>query len=482
MNIEITTEYAIAGMIFLPLLVGISVWMLKDRKLLRERNGREADRRVHEKEIQNLSNLNEEEKRIAQQQSGSLKEKDSELQELRSKLQSEAGQREADRRVHEKEIQNLYDTIKKERHIAQQQINSLKEAEEAMTKHFKALSGDVLRHNSEEFRKQASNSFKQQQENTEQSISGLIKPITEALKKTEEQIQAIEKSRHEAFGSLSSQIRLVHESSQQLQSETRNLVTALRRPEVRGKWGELTLKRLVELAGMVEHCDFVEQESGIEEGRVSRPDMIVRMPDQRELIVDAKTPLDAYLSAMEAQDAEQRQQFLVQHARNMRKRVDELSRKAYWSQFKNSPDYVVLFIPGEQFLTAALEQDSRLLEDALQNRVVLSTPTTIIALLRAVAFGWRQVTVAENAEKIQKLGEELYKRVTTFIEHLDRVGKNLHGSVDAYNKAIGSLERQVLPGMRKFEELGIQSKKQLEEPQSLAQVPRSAGHLVNQDD
>lgn len=203
--------------------------------------------------------------------------------------------------------------------------------------------------------------------------------------------------------------------------------------------------------------------------------MIVRMPDQRELIVDAKTPMDAYLSAMEAKEADQRQQFLVQHARNMRKRVDELSRKAYWSQFKNSPDYVILFIPGEQFLTAAPEQDSRLLEDALQNRVVLSTPTTIIALLRAVAFGWRQVTVAENAEKIQKLGEELYKRVATFTEHLDKVGKNLHGSVDAYNRAIGSLGRQVMPSIRKFKELGIQSKKQPEEPNLLHRFPGLQG-------
>ncbi len=440
--IDITTAYAITGIILLFLTAGILVWLFKDRQ----------------------------------------------LQALNRQLQREQDERAADRRVHEEKISHLQEVIENEKRIAREQIKGMKMAEEAMTEHFKALSGDVLRNNSEEFRRQASASFKQQQENTdqllqrrEQSISGLIKPIADALKKTEEQIQAIEKSRHESFGSLASQVRLVHESNQRLQSETRNLVTALRRPEVRGKWGELTLKRLAELAGMVEYCDFVEQEARIEEGKVSRPDMIVRMPDQRELIVDSKTPLDAYLSAIEAEDAEDRQQFLDQHARNVRKRVDELSRKAYWSQFKNSPDYVVLFIPGEQFLTAALEQDGRLLEDALQNRVVLSTPTTIIALLRAVAFGWRQVTVAENAENIQKLGEEVYKRVTTFTEHLTKVGKNLNGSVDAYNKAIGSLERQVLPGMRKFEELGIQSKKQLEEPQSLTQIPRPAEHLLNRD-
>jgi DNA recombination protein RmuC len=443
MNFFIPTEYAITGMTLLPLLVGILVWIIKDRQ----------------------------------------------LQALNQQLLREQSQHEADQRVTEEKMNALKAAIENEKRVAEEHIKGLQMAEATMTEHFKALSGDVLRNSSEEFRKQATASFKQQQENAdqllkqrEQSISTLIKPIAEALKKTEDQIHNIEKSRHEAFGSLSSQIKLIHESNQQLQTETRNLVTALRRPEVRGQWGEMTLKRLAELAGMVEYCDFVEQEQVMEDGKASRPDMIVRMPDKRELIVDAKTPLDAYLSAIEAQDSTKREQYLVQHARNVRKRVDELSKKAYWSQFKNSPDYVVLFIPGEQFLTAALEQDGKLLEDALQNRVVLATPTTIIALLRAVAFGWRQMAVTENAEKIQELGEQLYKRVSTFVEHLTRVGKNLNSSVNAYNQAIGSLERQVLPGARKFEELGIQSRKQLGEPQSLEETPRSTEHLITPDE
>jgi len=443
MNLVIPTEYAIAGMTLLPLLVGVLVWIIKDKQ----------------------------------------------LQALDQQLLKEQSQHEADQRVTQEKRNALKAAIENEKRVAEEHIKGRQMAEATMTEHFKALSGDVLRNSSEEFRKQATASFKQQQENAdqllkqrEQSISSLIKPISEALKKTEEQIQNIEKSRHEAFGSLSSQIKLIHESNQQLQSETRNLVTALRRPEVRGQWGELTLKRLAELAGMVEYCDFVEQEQVVEDGKASRPDMIVRMPDERELIVDAKTPLDAYLSAIEAEDAGHRDQYLAQHARNVRKRVDELSKKAYWSQFKHSPDYVVLFIPGEQFLTAALEQDGKLLEDALQNRVVLATPTTIIALLRAVAFGWRQIAVTENAEKIQELGEQLYKRVTTFVEHLTKVGKNLNNSVNAYNQAIGSLERQVLPGARKFEELGIQSKKQLSEPQTLEETPRSADHLIAPDE
>ena len=425
MNFIIPTEYAIAGMLLLPLLIGILVWIIKDKQ----------------------------------------------LQLLQQRLLKAQSNHEADQRV------------------AEEHVKGLKMAELAMTEHFKALSGDVLRDSSEEFRKQATASFKQQQENTdqllkqrEQSISTLIKPIADALKKTENQIQSIEKSRHEAFGSLSSQIKLIHESNQQLQSETRNLVTALRRPEVRGQWGELTLKRIAELAGMVQYCDFFEQEQVVEDGKASRPDMIVRMPDQRELIVDAKTPLDAYLSAIECEDADQREQFMLRHARNVRKRVDELSKKAYWAQFKHSPDYVVLFIPGEQFLTAALEIDGKLLEDSLQNRVVLATPTTIIALLRAVAFGWRQIAVTENADKIQELGVQLYKRVTTFVEHLTKVGKNLNSSVNAYNQAIGSLERQVLPGARKFEELGIQTKKSIGEPTTLEETPRSVEHLLSKDE
>jgi len=418
MNEMIPTEYAIAGMILLPLLAGLVVWLIKQGQLNR-------------------------------------------LQQELTRLTAELA---ADKR------------------IAEEQLRAFQQAESDMLDHFKALSGDALKSSNEQFLKLAEQSFKRQHESAdgllkqrEQAIDTLVKPITDALKKTEEQIQLIEKDRHAAFGSIGEQIKQMAETQQQLQNETRNLVTALRRPEVRGQWGELTLKRLAELAGMVEYCDFVEQEQS---GEGKRPDMVVRMPDKRELVVDAKTPLDAYLSAIEAQDDNRRDHFLAQHARNVRERVKELSKKAYWDQFERSPDYVVLFIPGEQFLTAALEQDGKLLEDALANRVVLATPTTIIALLRAVAFGWRQMEVAENAERIQQLGEQLYARVATFVEHLARLGKSLSGTVDNYNKAIGSLERQVLPGARKFHELGLQSKKDIPEVTSLEETPRSASHLL----
>lgn len=407
MSLIIPTEVAITGMILLPLVAGLIVWIIKEKQLSRLQQGKA---------------------------------------------------------------------------LAEERLASIKQDEQSMMDRFQSLSGKALKNSNEQFLELAKESFKRQQEGAdnllkqrEQSISTLIKPISEALKKTAEQIKEIEKDRHTAFGSIGEQIKMMAESHNQLQKETRNLVTALRRPEVRGQWGELTLKRIAELAGMVEYCDFTEQEQ-TSDGK--RPDMVVRMPDKRELVIDAKTPLDAYLSAIECDDPDKRDQFLKQHARNVKKRVMELSKKEYWDQFKNSPDYVVMFIPGEQFLTAALEQDGKLMEEALANRVVLATPTTIIALLRAVAFGWRQMQVAENAEHIQELGEQLYTRVATFVEHLARLGKNLSSTVTTYNSAIGSLERNVLPGARKFHELGLQSKKDIPEPKALEETPRTVDHLL----
>jgi len=272
---------------------------------------------------------------------------------------------------------------------------------------------------------------------------------------------------------LSQHLKTINESQADLRLETQNLVQALRRPEVRGQWGELTLKRIAELAGMVDHCDFFEQPQSEDKDSRMRPDMIVRMPDQRELIIDAKTPLDAYLNATQATEPDVRDQSLARHARNVRERMRELASKSYWSQFKNSPDFVVLFIPGEQFLSAALEHDPQLLEDALKNKVILATPTSIIALLRAVAFGWRQIAVAENAEKIRELGEDLYHRLATFAEHLQKLGKHLDASVEQFNKATGSLDRQVLSGARKFAELGIEKKKTIPELKIVENSPKS---------
>jgi DNA recombination protein RmuC len=355
-------------------------------------------------------------------------------------------------------------------------------AREELEKAFKAVASDVLRNNNQSFIELATQNLGKFQaeargdfDKRQQAFAELIKPIGETLKKTEAQIHEIEKERKEAYGNISRYLGSMNETQSQLQAETRNLVQALRRPEVRGQWGEMTLRRLAELAGMVNYCDFFEQDSRDTDSGRMRPDMIVRMPDKRELVVDAKTPLDAYLSAVAAKTDDERQQFMQQHARKVRERMRELASKAYWNQYQNSPDFVVMFVPGDQFLSAALEVDPQLLEDAFSNKVMLTTPTSLIAVLRAVAFGWRQQAVAENAEKIRELGEELYKRLATFNEHLGRVGRALGQSVEHYNKAVGSLERQVMPSARRFPEMGIHEKKSLEEPDKLEVMPRDAG-------
>lgn len=372
-----------------------------------------------------------------------------------------------------------------ERRRAEERIAALDEARDQLRETFGAMASEALKHNSGEFLKLAQENLKAFHVHAEGSLTqrekaveNLVKPIREALEKTELQIRHMENERKEAYGSLTKHLETMAESQRLLQGETRNLVQALRRPEVRGQWGELTLKRLAELAGMVDRCDFYEQEQVQTDTGRQRPDMIVRMPDGREIVVDAKTPLDAYLSAIEAGDDETRKRELERHARKVRERVRELSGKAYWQQFRNAPDFVVLFIPGDQFLSAALDHDRSLLEDALAAKVILATPTSFVALLRAVAFGWRQEALTENAERIRELGEDLYQRLGTFAEHLAKVGKSLDASVSAYNKAVGSFDTRILSGARKFTELGISAKTEVAE---LEQIERAARNVQSGD-
>jgi DNA recombination protein RmuC len=356
---------------------------------------------------------------------------------------------------------------------------------------FDSVAGDALRDNSQVFLQLARQVLGQQQETAanslaerEKAVAALMTPLREALTRTHEQIARIEKDRAESFGALRNSIENVALGQQALQRETRSLVTALRRPEVRGQWGEMTLRRLAELAGMVEHCDFAEQVVVQGEEGTLRPDMIVSMPDGRQLVVDVKTPLDAYLSAVEATNDEDRAAAVRRHAQAVAERVRQLASKAYWSQFKNSPDFVVLFIPGDQFLAAAVGEIPTLLEDSIRQHVIIATPTSFIALLKAVAYGWRQNALADNAARIQELAEDLYKRLATFGDHLGRIGKSLGQSVDAYNSAVGSLERQVLPGARKFTELGLRPGREIEEispVDKLARVPKAGdGEAVDQ--
>ncbi len=356
---------------------------------------------------------------------------------------------------------------------------ALKQAEERLTASVAEHASKTFQSHSDTFLKLAQENLGKHHEKAkgelsdkEKAIEALIKPVAEALKKTEEQLLRIEKERKEAYGSIHKELESVSRSQQALQEETQNLVNALRRPEVRGQWGELTLRRVVELAGMVEHCDFSEQkQSAADEGSI-RPDMIIHMPEKRSLVVDVKTPLDAYLTAMSAKDADSRQAALKRHARHVRERVKELSSKAYWSQFGDSPEFVVLFVPGEQFLSAALDIEPNLNEEAIKQKVLLTTPNSLIALLKVVAYGWRQMTLAENAEHIRNLGQDLYRRLATFTGHLAKVGRQLGSSVEAYNAAVGSLERQVLPGAKKFTEMGISAAKEMPELEPLDKTAR----------
>ena len=350
----------------------------------------------------------------------------------------------------------------------------LKQTQEQLANTFNQLSNEALTRNNNSFLKLAEENLKRFQSEAkaelstkEKSIEQLVKPINEALKQTTKQIHNIEKERKEAYGSLRNTIDQMNLSQQNLQQETQNLVQALRRPEVRGQWGEMTLRRLAELSGMVAHCDFFEQTHTATETGAIRPDMIVRLPESREIIVDAKTPLDAYLSAMQAKDDATRTIELKRHAQIIRSRVRELSAKNYWAEYTQSPEFVVLFIPGEQFLSAALEIDNTLLEDSMSQNIILATPTNFIALLRAVSYGWKQQALAENAIEVRELGETIYKRLATFSSHLEKLGKSLNSSVDHYNKSVGSLERQVMPSGRKFVEMGIRAKTELSELQPI---------------
>ncbi|MFZ0006716.1 MAG: DNA recombination protein RmuC [Steroidobacteraceae bacterium] len=361
-------------------------------------------------------------------------------------------------------------------------VQLLEQSETRLRAAFDSLAGETLRTNSELFLRLARESLGRDQviahsalKERETAIAQLVEPLRAALARTEQQVQALEGERREAFATLRTQIEALSGSQVQLQRETRNLVTALRRPEVRGRWGELTLRRLVELAGLAEHCDFTEQLHLVGEAGALRPDLVVHMPDARDLVIDAKTPLDAYLTALEAPTEEERGQALRRHAQQVETRMRELAAKSYWTQFERSPEFAVLFLPGDQFLSAALAERPGLMDSALGQSVIIATPSTLIALLKTVAYGWRQAAVAHNAQLIRDLGQELYRRLGNFTGHLGRMGHRLTQAVEAYNAATGSLERQVLPQARRFPELGVTSDAPLPELEPVSQLVRNSG-------
>lgn len=332
--------------------------------------------------------------------------------------------------------------------------DALQQAQTRLTDTFKALAADALRSNSDEFLKRAGES--------------LVKPVADSLKDVRDKITDLEKTRASAYGSLSEQLKSLALAQASLQTETTRLSTSLSTTKTAGTWGELQLRRVVELAGMVEHCDFAEQESAGDQ----RPDLVVNLPRGQRIVVDAKAPTDAYREAASTSDPKVRAAKLLEHAAKVRSHVDALSAKAYWEQFQPSPEFVVLFLPGDQYLAAALEADPALLDRAIRNRVLPTTPSVLVALLKAAALGWRQEAVSQNAEEISKLGRELYDRIVTFAEHLDKTGRGLEAATRSYNSAVGSFEGTVLPGARKFAELGAKGSKELPEIEPAETVPR----------
>ncbi len=414
--------------------------------------------------------------------------KEHQLHELREALDRESEQSHHARTENARTLASLSaleTRLEEERKAAGEKLAILNNAESKLADAFKALSADALRSNNQSFldlAKQNLEAFQQtaksELERRQSAIGDLIKPLKESLEKVDDKIGELEKNRVGAYTELREQVKTLMVSQSQLQSETNNLVKALRVPHIRGRWGEIQLRRVVELAGMLQYCDFTEQETvATEESRI-RPDMIVRLPGNRTIVVDSKVPFDAFYESISTTDEEVRASRLKDHARLVRTHITNLSRKSYWETVQPTPEFVLLFLPGETFYSAALENDPKLIEDGVSQGVIIATPTTLIALLKAVSYGWRQEQMADNAQEVSDLAKTLYDRLRVFTNHFDDIGRNLDRALEAYNRGVRSLESRVLVTARRFKERGAIAGEEIE----LLEPIDKAARPLTQDD
>ncbi|MDD4732017.1 MAG: DNA recombination protein RmuC [Desulfovibrio sp.] len=396
---------------------------------------------------------------LARAESGRIPALEAELVRLREEKSELAAQR--------AELTARMDEAHK---AVEEKVALLSDLQTNLSDTFKALSNETLQSNNAAFLQLAHESFAKLQESSRsdldlrrQSIQQLVSPLNEHLAKVRERLSQLEKERTSAYSSLTEQVRSMALTQAQLKDETGRLVHALTKPLVRGRWGEIQLRRVVELAGMLPHCDFYEQQqTGSDHGNL-RPDMLIRLPGGKNIVVDAKAPLEAYLAAIETSEETPRNQQLDRHARHIRQHLRHLGAKSYWAQFSPTPEFVIMFLPGEMFFSSALHRDPALIEEGVNNGVIIASPTTLIALLRSVAYGWQQETIARSAQEVNELGRELYDRLRVFAQHMGKVGRSLGTSVQAYNQAVGSLETRVLSSARRFRELGAAGGKEIPE-------------------
>ncbi len=473
-------DYILAIILLLlgVLLGGVGVWLVLRARLhaayLRGRGESDADAAV-----------------MAEKVAG----RDATIEELRNRLKEEevtSGDLQRQVLALNTQIAGMKSDLAAEREQGREKLALLEDAKRKLADAFKSLSAEALRSSNTAFLELAKTQLEKFQESAkgdlekrQTAIGELVKPVKESLGKVDAKLLEIEKSRIDAYRGLTEQVKSLWETQKELRGETANLVRALRRPQVRGRWGEIQLRRVVEMAGMLEHCDFFQQQNiATEDGRL-RPDLVVHLPGQRTIAVDSKAPLEAYLEAIESPDEESRASKLREHARQVRNHISILGKKSYAEQLDHSPDFVVLFLPGEVFYLAALEHDPGLLEAAIGDKVLITAPTSLIALLRVAAYGWREEQLAENAEIISELGRNLYERLSTLSGHLSSIGGALDRCVKHYNQAVGSLEGRVLPAARRFKDLGAGvAGAKIEELSPLENVPRAiqAPELVEPDE